>query len=318
MHPSRMLLPTLSLLILPFAQAAEDPGTPSPPPAAPVEEARPAVRDVAPAPEPPTADIARPSLPRPPEGPVPSEATIKTLIDRLARDHGLDLVLVHALIRAESGYDPHAVSPMGAVGLMQVMPATAADYGVESVERLFDPEVNLHTGMRHLKRLLGKYGAIGPAVMAYNAGEGALERSEGFVSYPETQRYTHRVLVEYLTRKGLQPYSQQARDHIGLDLRPEMAFVGATGTVDAAMIRRLLDQGVWSSQSNVGALKEQAPRPMPQGRRLLSSRLSSRLDNASNSLLKSRLMKPKRTQSADASRQPPSKLSTSGLSMRRP
>ncbi|NVZ09080.1 lytic transglycosylase domain-containing protein [Allochromatium humboldtianum] len=262
--------------------------------------------------------MARPSLPRPPEGPVPSEATIKTLIDRLARDHGLDLVLVHALIRAESGYDPHAVSPMGAVGLMQVMPATAADYGVENVERLFDPEVNLRTGMRHLKRLLGKYGAIGPAVMAYNAGEGALERSEGFVPYPETQRYTHRVLVEYLIRKGLQPYSQQARDHIGLDLRPEMAFVGATGTVDAAMIRRLLDQGVWSSQSNVGALKEQAPRPMPQGRRLLSSRLSSRLDNASNSLLKSRLMKPKRTQSADAPRQPPSKLSTSGLSMRRP
>ncbi|BCU07611.1 hypothetical protein [Allochromatium tepidum] len=93
-----------------------------------------------------------------------------------------------------------------------------------------------------------------------------------------------------------------------------MAFVGAAGTVDAAMIRRLLDQGVWSSQSNAGSLKEQAPRPMPQSRRLLSNRL----DNESNSLLKSRLMKPKRAQSADASQQPLSRRSTSGLSMRRP
>lgn len=296
MHPSRMLLPTLSLLILAFAQAAEDPGTPDPPPAAPVEGVS------------PTGSAPLP-LPHPPRGPVPSESTIKTLIDRLAHDHGLDRVLVHALIRAESGYDPQAVSPKGAVGLMQVMPATAADYGVESVERLFDPEINLSTGMRHLKRLLGKYGAIGPAVMAYNAGEGVLERSEGFVPYPETQRYTHRVLVEYLIRKGLQPYSQQARDHIGLDLRPEMAFFGATGTMDTAMIRRLLDQGIWSLESNDGALKAQAPRPMPQSRRLLSSRLSSRLDTPTNSLLKSRLMKPKRSQSADAPRQSPSRLS---------
>ncbi|MTW21238.1 lytic transglycosylase domain-containing protein [Allochromatium palmeri] len=283
MHPTRMLLPALSLLILPLAQAAESPGESSPPSAAPVEEVQ------------PITDVERPLLPRPPIGPVPSKASIKTLIDQLAQDQALDPVLVHALIRAESGYDPHAVSHMGAVGLMQVMPRTAADYGVQSIEQLFDPEVNLHTGMRHLKRLLGKYGAIGPAVMAYNAGEGALERSGGFVTYPETQRYTHRVLSDYLAKKGLSPYSQQARDLIGLDLRPEMAIAGDTGTADSAMPGQRLKQSDWSSRFNAEVLQEPALlHPMPQSGQLLSRRL----DTASNSPLRSRLMKPQREERA--------------------
>jgi soluble lytic murein transglycosylase-like protein len=185
MHPTRMLLPFISFLILSMVQAAENPGVSNPASAEPITPTQAATAA--------TQDIERPSLPRAPQGPVPSEAEIRKMIDDLARGQALDPVLVHALIAAESSYDPHAVSPVGAVGLMQVMPETAADYGIESVDRLFDPEVNLRTGMRHLKRLLGKYGAIGPAVMAYNAGEGALERSRGFVPYPETQRYTHRV-----------------------------------------------------------------------------------------------------------------------------
>ncbi|WP_245969793.1 lytic transglycosylase domain-containing protein [Thiocapsa rosea] len=145
------------------------------------------------------------------------------MVERMAGRHGLDLDLVHALIRAESAYDAHAVSPAGAVGLMQVMPATAADYGVFSVEALFDPPTNLDTGMRHLKRLLERYGSIGPAVMAYNAGEGALERSAGFVTYPETQRYTHAVLVAYLRKKGVQPYTAQAKQLVGMAVTPAMA-----------------------------------------------------------------------------------------------
>lgn len=306
MHHSRMLLPTLSFLILPLAQAIEDPGASNPPSVAPVEETQPAAQDVDRSLEAPIAEVERPSLPSPPLRPVPSTATIKTLIDRLAQEQALDPVLVHALIRAESSYDPHAVSPMGAVGLMQVMPETAADYGVESVDWLFDPEANLHTGMRHLKRLLGKYGAIGPAVMAYNAGEGAFERSGGFVTYPETQRYTHRVLIDYLRQKGLKPYSQQARDHIGLDLRPEMAAAGGSGTMDPTTNQRLGEQNDWASELNVDSLQEsRLLRPMPQSSRLLSSRL----DMASNSMLKSRLMKPKRESSNDSNRQSLSRLS---------
>lgn len=169
------------------------------------------------------------TLPRPPGASILSRAELTAMVERSAKRHRLDLDLVHALVRAESAYDPHAVSHAGAVGLMQVMPATAADYGVASVDALFDPGTNLDTGMRHLKRLLDKYGSIGHAVMAYNAGEGALERSGGFVTYPETQRYTHAVIVAYLRKKGIQPYTAQARQLVGIDVTPAMARASSKG-----------------------------------------------------------------------------------------
>lgn len=166
------------------------------------------------------------SLPMPPDVPVPGRAALIRIIERAAQRYGVETDLVHAVVRAESGYDPHAVSPAGAVGLMQVMPVTAADYGVGSVDALFDPDTNVRTGVRHLKRLLGKYG-IGKAVMAYNAGEGALERGNGFVRYAETQRYTHRVLTSYLGKKGVAPYSAKARQLTGVTLTPAMARAGS-------------------------------------------------------------------------------------------
>jgi hypothetical protein len=170
----------------------------------------------------PGAEGTQNALPRPPNKAVPSRAELVKLIDRMAARYGLDPSLVHAIVKAESNYNPHAVSPAGAVGLMQVMPATAADYGVTSTQDLFDATINARTGTRHLKRLLGKY-STGKAVMAYNAGEGALERSGGFVTYPETQVYTHRVLTTYLRGKGVDPYSTEARDLTGVPLTPAMA-----------------------------------------------------------------------------------------------
>jgi hypothetical protein len=175
-------------------------------------------------------------LPTPPSGPVPSRKSLKALVERTAERYGVEIDLVDALVVAESGYDPHAVSPVGAVGLMQVMPETAADYGVSSVEALFDPQTNVRTGVRHLKRLLGQFG-IGKAVMAYNAGEGALSRHNGFVTYPETQRYTHRVLSRYLSKKGIAPYSLEAREMIGITLTPAMAK--ASGGVRGRGVRRI-------------------------------------------------------------------------------
>ncbi len=169
------------------------------------------------------AQPTAPTLTIPRGAPTLSRAELTAMVERSAKNHSLDLDLVHAMIRAESAYDPHAVSHAGAVGLMQVMPATAADYGVASVDALFDPGTNLDAGMRHLKRLLDKYGSVGHAVMAYNAGEGALERSGGFVTYPETQRYTHAVIVAYLRKKGIQPYTAQARQLVGIDVTPAMA-----------------------------------------------------------------------------------------------
>jgi len=166
------------------------------------------------------------ALPQPPQRPRPSRAAVDTLIDHYARRHGLELDLVHAVVRAESAYDAHAVSPAGAVGLMQIMPETAADYGVRSVAALFDADTNVRIGTRHLKRLVSRYG-IGKAVMAYNAGEGALARHGGFVTFAETQRYTHRVLTSYLGRKGVDAYSSKARRITGITLSPAMADAGA-------------------------------------------------------------------------------------------
>jgi hypothetical protein len=198
------------------------------------------------------------ALPRAPTTPVPSRAELVAMVERLASRHKLDLDLVHALIRAESAYEVHAVSHAGAVGLMQVMPATASDYGVASVDALFDPGTNLDTGMRHLKRLLDKYGSIGHAVMAYNAGEGALERSGGFVTYPETQRYTHAVLVSYLRKKGVQPYSAHARQVVGMAVTPAMASASA-------------------GEARRGAGDESAPEAQARGP---ATRLTSRLSPA--------------------------------------
>jgi hypothetical protein len=166
------------------------------------------------------------SLPRPPSTPRPSRGTVSALLDRYALRYGLERDLVHAVARAESAYNAHAVSPAGAVGVMQLMPATAADYGVRSVSALFDAETNVRIGTRHLKKLVSRYG-IGKAVMAYNAGEGALARHGGFVRYAETQRYTHAVLSNYLRRKGVGTYSAKARQLTGVTLTPAMANAGS-------------------------------------------------------------------------------------------
>ncbi|MEM7246182.1 MAG: lytic transglycosylase domain-containing protein [Acidobacteriota bacterium] len=117
-----------------------------------------------------------------------------TLIERSAEKHGLDPQLVAAIIAVESAGDPDAVSPKGAVGLMQVLPTTAADYGVTE---LTDPRTNIDVGCRHLAGLLERHdGDVELALAAYNAGEGAVARAGGIPPYRETQHY-----VEAVTRR---------------------------------------------------------------------------------------------------------------------
>ncbi len=184
------------------------------------------------------AEASTSVLPRPPNQPKPSRSAINKLITRYAKRYGLENDLVHAVVRAESGYNAHAVSSAGAVGLMQIMPATGADYGVGSADALFDAPTNIRVGTRHLQRLIGRYG-IGKAIMAYNAGEGALERHNGFVTYPETQRYTHRVLTSYLQKKGVGPYSSKARQITGISLTPAMAVAGGGTAGGKRPLRRV-------------------------------------------------------------------------------
>ncbi|GAB6068229.1 lytic transglycosylase domain-containing protein [Methylothermus subterraneus] len=116
-------------------------------------------------------------------------------IEQVAQKYRLDPKLLHAIIRAESAYNPNAVSPKGAVGLMQLMPETAARYGIGD---RYDPFKNLEAGARYLRDLLSTFGDIRLAVAAYNAGEGAVRKYGNQIPpYLETREYVARVLQFY-------------------------------------------------------------------------------------------------------------------------
>jgi soluble lytic murein transglycosylase-like protein len=155
---------------------------------------------------PPETKPARPAFAVPPDRPRPSRSEVQAMIPEVAKRHGVEEALVKAVVAAESNYNAHAVSRAGAVGLMQLMPPTAADYGVTSVADLFDPKINLNTGTRHLKRLLNKYkNDYGRVIMAYNAGEGVVDRTNSQVTYLETLNYTEAVINNYRRNGGAQP-----------------------------------------------------------------------------------------------------------------
>ena len=118
---------------------------------------------------------------------------IASLADEAARRHSLDPELVRAVIAVESGFRPDAVSPKGAQGLMQLMPATARSLGVKDS---LDPADNIDGGTRHLRALIERYqGDVKRALAAYNAGEGAVARHGGMPPYPETVAYVRKVLA---------------------------------------------------------------------------------------------------------------------------
>jgi hypothetical protein len=113
-------------------------------------------------------------------------------IERAARVHSVDPVLLTAVVRAESNFDPMAVSPKGAQGLMQLMPQTAERFGVANV---FDVSDNVDGGARYLSWLLDRFdGHTELALAGYNAGEGAVDRYSGVPPYPETENYIAKVL----------------------------------------------------------------------------------------------------------------------------
>jgi len=114
----------------------------------------------------------------------------RELVTQTAARHGVDARVVNALIQVESAYHSRAVSPKGARGLMQLMPATGRQYGALD---LFDPKVNLEAGIQHLKRLLARYD-LPMALAAYNAGEAAVDRFGGIPPFRETQDYVTRIL----------------------------------------------------------------------------------------------------------------------------
>ncbi|ASC64155.1 lytic transglycosylase domain-containing protein [Achromobacter denitrificans] len=122
------------------------------------------------------------------------------LIARAAQDSGVDQALLTAVIAIESGFRSDARSPKGALGLMQLMPATAAPLlAVDDVETaLVDPATNVRAGSRHLRRLIDQYpGRLDLALAAYNAGEGAVRKYDAVPPYAETQAYVRDVTALY-------------------------------------------------------------------------------------------------------------------------
>ena len=135
----------------------------------------------------------------------PNYKAVKHLLREASVTHGIDYELLQALIATESGFDTHAVSPKGAVGLMQLIPPTAERYGVradktQAVEKkLTDPKTNIHAGSRYLRDLIKLFpGQLELALAAYNAGEGAVQRAGNKIpNYPETKNYVKTVMQLY-------------------------------------------------------------------------------------------------------------------------
>jgi soluble lytic murein transglycosylase-like protein len=117
---------------------------------------------------------------------------IETYIEDVATRYGVSKDLIAAIIEAESSYNPRAISPRGAQGLMQLMPETAA---ILRVSDPFDPRENIDGGVRHLLSLMDRFDNNLPlALAAYNAGEGAVIRHRGIPPYRETRQYVKRIM----------------------------------------------------------------------------------------------------------------------------
>ena len=157
---------------------------------------------------------------------------LRRLAAETAKRHAVDPDLVEAVIQVESNYNPAAVSPKGAIGLMQLIPATARRFGVQNP---FDPRENLEGGIQYLKYLQQLYGDDRLALAAYNAGEGAVDRYGWIPPYPETQTYVYEVGRRYgsmrrqrsrnaawlaPTRRLVESWDPEGRLHIRYEPQP--------------------------------------------------------------------------------------------------
>jgi len=137
-----------------------------------------------------------PVAPPEPDAPKPAAPTgLSEAVDRIAAQHSLDPQLIHSVIKVESNYNPLAVSPKGAQGLMQLIPATARRFGVADS---FNPTQNIQGGAKYLKYLLDLYNNdYVLALAAYNAGEAAVAKYGTVPPYQETQNYLHLVADQF-------------------------------------------------------------------------------------------------------------------------
>jgi len=181
-------------------------------------------------------------------GGVPAEK-YETEIERCADDHGVDVALVKAVIKAESNFDNRAISRTGAQGLMQLMPETAR---LRNVENPFNPTQNIDGGVRHLKHLLSTFGDTKLALAAYNAGENAVRKYNGVPPFPETKNYVSTVLSHYGRYSGLAPDEGAAARPAAVKKEEIETFVNAEGT-------RVFTNMPWKYLETPGWRRERSP-----------------------------------------------------------
>lgn len=171
----------------------------------------------------------------------PSFKAVKHHLREASNTHRIDMELLQAVIATESGFDANAVSPKGAVGLMQLIPATAQRYGVRSdakktiEQKLTDPQTNIRAGSRYLADLIKMFpGKLDLAVAAYNAGEGAVQRYGNQIPpYKETQNYVKTVMQMYTYLKpppvavALKQLPNAAPNRVRVEMAPPVG--GAVG-----------------------------------------------------------------------------------------
>lgn len=127
--------------------------------------------------------------------PAIAERKFNPIVAKVAKQNSLDPALVKAVINTESGWNPYAVSQKGAMGLMQLIPATAHRFGVQDP---YNPTENIEGGVKYLRSLLNRYhGNLTKSLAAYNAGERAVDESGGVPPYPETRNYVRKVTNAY-------------------------------------------------------------------------------------------------------------------------
>lgn len=193
----------------------------------------------------------------------PSYKQVKHHLREASRSHDVDYELLKALIATESGFDPRAVSPKGAVGLMQIMPATAERYGVTGdrktpvEKKLTDPKINIKTGTRYLRYLIDLFpGRLELALAAYNAGEGAVQRAGNKMpNYRETQNYVKTVMQIYGMLKP------PAMATPGKGRSPGRVRVEMPGVPAAEVYRPAMQMGGAANRGNLPSQPSQPSRP---------------------------------------------------------
>ena len=182
---------------------------------------------------------------RPPTSPVSSkvqgfparpEVNLNQVVNEASGRYRLDPDLVNSVIKAESGFNAHAISPKGAQGLMQLMPQTASQLGVPNA---FDPQANVEGGTKYLRELLEKYNFdLIKALAAYNAGPQRVERFGGVPPYYETRAYVARIVRDFNRKKAAQEKAAVGNDsssrkavsaHPNPDVSPTNQKVQTTG-----------------------------------------------------------------------------------------